>query len=55
MKKNRKIYIHGIIGYAITNFENEVYKNLNFNKVKDLKDNITLYELDDEDIKKYLS
>ena len=55
MKKNRKIYIHGIIGYAITNFENEVYKNLNFNKVKDLKDNITLYELDEEDIKKYLS
>ena len=51
-KKKRKIYIHGMLGYAITDFENEVYTSLNFKKIKNLKDNITLYELDEESIKK---
>ena len=51
-KRKRKIYIHGILGYAITEFENDVYTSLNFKKIKNLKDNITLYELNEDDLKK---
>lgn len=45
MKKNRKIYIHGILGNALTDFEKNVYEHMEFKKI-DIKDNdLSLYEL----------
>ena len=55
LKKNRKIYIHGILAYGLTDFEKDTYKYLGFKKIKELKDNIDLYELDADAIKEYLS
>lgn len=52
LKRNRKIYIHGVLGYGLTDFEKQTFEYMGFNKVKELDDNITLYELDEEAIKK---
>ena len=54
LKHSRKIFIHGILGYGFTDFEKQVYECIGFNKVKDLEDNITLYELDEDSIKRCL-
>ena len=51
IKYRKKIYIHGILGIALTDFENKVYNELGFNIIKDL-DSIKIYELDN--VKKYL-
>ena len=50
-KQRQRIYIHGILGYAITEFEENVYISLGFTKVKDLDERIKLYELKEDDIK----
>lgn len=49
-KYRKRIYIHGILGIALTDFEKKVFDDAYFNKVKDLEDNITLYELDESKI-----
>ena len=54
LKHSRKIYIHGILGYALTDFEKQVYECLGFTKVKKLEDKIVLYELDSDRIKNCL-
>ena len=48
-KYRKKIYIHGIIGFALTDFEKKVYNSLGFTKVKTIDNNIDLYELSDTD------
>ena len=50
-KQRQRIYIHGILGYAITEFEENVYISLGFKKIKDLDERIKLYEIDEDDIK----
>ncbi len=52
-KQRQRIYIHGIIGFAITEFEEDVYVSLGFRKLKQLDERIILYELPEEDIKEY--
>lgn len=52
IKHNQRIYIHGILGYAINDFESKIYESLGFTKIKELEDNISLYELDENKIKK---
>ncbi len=54
-KRNRDVYIDGVIGYAISDFENSIYKELGFKKVKELKNKVTLYELDQSGIKESLA
>ena len=49
-KHKRRIYIHGILGFALTNFEKDVYQKLNFKVVKKI-DNFVIYELDEDLIK----
>ena len=49
-KYRKRIYIHGILGIALTNFERKVFENIDFSKVKDLEDDISLYELDESKI-----
>ena len=44
-KHTRKIYIHGILGFALTNFEKQIYENLGFVKLKEYENNVFLYEL----------
>lgn len=44
-KRRQRIYIHGIMGIAITDFEKEAYEKMIFKLVKKYKDNIYLYEL----------
>lgn len=55
LKHNRKIFIHGILGYGLSQFEKDTYSKLGFKKIKELKDNIDLYELSGDNLKKYLS
>lgn len=55
IKYRQRIYIHGIIGISINNFEKSIYEEMNFNKIKDLDNNISLYELNEEQIKHYLN
>ena len=52
-KQRQRIYIHGILGFAITEFEENVYLSMGFRKLKELDERITLYELPEEDIKEY--
>jgi len=52
-KHRQRIYIHGILGYAMTEFEENVYISLGFRKLKELDERIILYELPEEDIKEY--
>ena len=54
LKHSRKIYIHGILGYGFTDFEKQVYECIGFTKIKDLEDNVSLYELDEDSIKRCL-
>ena len=49
LKHNKRIYIHGILAFALSDFENKIYKSLNFREAKKL-DNITIYELNKEEI-----
>ncbi|MBR2712638.1 MAG: YgjV family protein [Bacilli bacterium] len=55
IKHRQRIYIHGIIGIAINEFENSIYKKMDFNKIKDINNNISLYELNEEQIKKIIN
>ena len=50
-KQRQRIYIHGILGYAMTEFEENVYISLGFKKIKELDERIKLYELESDDIK----
>ena len=52
-KNQKRIYIYGIISFTVTDFEESIYKKLNFNKIKDLDNNVKLYEITREEIKKY--
>ena len=52
-KQRQRIYIHGILGYAMTEFEENVYISLGFRKVKELDERIILYELPEDDIKEF--
>ncbi len=51
IKRSRKIYIHGIIAYGFTDFEKQLYNQIGFKNIKELDDNIILYELESDDIK----
>ena len=53
-KNRQKIYIHGIMGFAINDFEENIYKSMGFTKIKDLNDNTKLYELNEENIKEII-
>ena len=53
LKHNQKVFIHGVLGYGFTDFEKQVYESIGFNKYKELDNNVVLYELDSETIKKY--
>ena len=55
LKHRQRIYIHGIIGIAINEFENNVYQKMGFIKIKDIDNNISLYELNEDEIKKYIN
>ena len=44
-KRRQRIYIHGLLGIGLTNFQKELYEKMEFNKVKSFEDNIDLYEL----------
>lgn len=50
-KQRQRIYIHGILGFALTEFEENVYLSLGFTKIKDLGERIKLYELSEDDVK----
>lgn len=45
-KRRQRVYIHGIIGFAMTKFEEEVFINMGFNKIKIFNNNVSLYELE---------
>ena len=49
-KHTRKIYIHGILGFALTDFEKQIYENLGFVKLKEYENNVFLYELTIDEI-----
>lgn len=53
-KHRQRIYIHGILGYTINEFEAKIYESIGFTKTKELEDNIYLYELDENKIKKLI-
>ena len=53
-KHRQKVYIHGILGYAFDKFEEDTYTAMNFTKLKTLDDNTTLYELENDKIKKII-
>lgn len=55
LKHRQRIFIHGIIGIAINEFENNVYQKMGFIKIKDIDNNISLYELNEDQIKKYIN
>ena len=55
IKNSRKIYIHGIIAYAYTDFEKQLYEYIGFNRLKELDDNIILYEMEVDNIKKIIN
>ena len=46
--ERQRIYIHGILGFALSEFEDNVYVSLGFRKIKELGERITVYELDEE-------
>ena len=50
-KQRQRIYIHGILGFALSEFKDNVYVSLGFRKIKELGERITVYELDEDDIK----
>ena len=52
VKRRQRIYIHGIIGVGLSSFEKEIYENMNYTKIRNLKDNIILYEMSYKDIYK---
>jgi len=52
-KYRKRVYIHGIIGLALTNFEKSVYESFGFNKIKEIE-NGCIYELDDKMINNLL-
>ena len=45
MKHNRKIYVHGILGNALTDFEKKTYEKMGLSQLTE-SDNKVLYELD---------
>ena len=47
IKYRKKIYIHGILGFALSDFEKKTYEALEFTKIRTIEDNIDLYELSD--------
>ena len=49
-KYRQRIYIHGILGLALTDFEKQVFKKMNYEEVKKLEGNVILYELKHENI-----
>jgi len=53
IKQRQRIYIHGILGFAVSKFEEEVYLTLGFKKIRSLDDNTSLYELNEDDIRMY--
>ena len=52
IKQRQRVFIHGIIAYAISDFEKNVYETMGFNKIKEFDDNTVLYELEYDKIKK---
>ena len=52
LKHSRGIYIHGMIAYALSDFEKQVYESIGFTKIKELDNNIILYEIDENSIKR---
>ena len=45
LKKRQRIYIHGILGIGLTKFQKEIYEYMKYNKLKEYKDDIYLYEI----------
>ena len=52
IKHRQRIYIHGIISFATSDFEKKIYEEMKFIKIKDVQDGESLYELPVEVIKK---
>ncbi|MBR1417330.1 MAG: YgjV family protein [Bacilli bacterium] len=52
-KYKQRIFINGIISFTVSDFEENIYKSLKFTKIKELDNNIKLYEITKENIKKY--
>ena len=50
-KQRQRIYIHGILGFSLNEFEDDVYISLGFKKIKTIGERVTVYELDEDDIK----
>lgn len=53
LKHKQKIYIHGILAFTNTKFEEDIYLSLGFKKIKSFDNNTYLYELSEEDIRLY--
>ncbi len=53
IKQRQRIYIHGIIAFAVSKFEEDVYLSLGFKKIKSFEDDTSIYELSEEDIRLY--
>lgn len=53
-KWRQKIYIHGLLGYAMSDYEKEMYQLIGFTKVRVFDDESILFELDESKIKRFL-
>lgn len=51
LKHKRRVYIHGIIFLATSEFEKQICEYMKFNKVKELDDKTFIYELSVDEIK----
>ena len=50
----QQIYIHGLLGYAMSDYEKELYQIIGFTKVRVFDDESILFELDENKIKRFL-
>ena len=53
-KWRQKVYIHGLLGYAMSDYEKELYQVIGFTKVRVFDDESILFELDENKIKRFL-
>ena len=51
-KQRQRVYIHGVLGFALSEFEKKTFEYLNFTPIKELSDDGYLYELDINNIRK---
>ena len=53
-KWRQQVYIHGLLGYAMSDYEKELYQSIGFTKVKVFEDESALFELEESKIKRFL-